>query len=273
MGAAAKTAVFGVIIGVLTAWTPVFGRAATPPARNAEPVFTPRPPPTPIVPTFRPEIPLQKGPPQKEPPQKNSPLRAAAPWPPPPSPLDAPDPQRPSLLTLPVDAPSPVDAPPLPAQITPPQIASPQIAPIQTHQTKPPVFASSTAPRTHSPPAANPAAKHDASPPAGRQTSRDFSEWEGACFLPEDLPEPLLTAPPGSRLRVLVDAFIRQEPSCAATIIDVLAAGEIVVAASDDKNGWRRARHPSYGTFWIGTKLLGAPQLEAPLTAAPMQQP
>lgn len=218
-------------------------------ATAAEPIFTPRPPPTALVPAGKNAGGADLPPPRA--PAPPAPVNAGT--------LGLPPVQPPPRITVaPPVLPSPV-APP-PTQTTPAKPALSPAPPIlkETLVRAAPTEKSRAAPVKSAAPVPVKTAKQPA--PDRRRPTADFSAWEKTCLLPEDLPPLKTPVKIGAAAQARVDVFIRSRPDCAASILDVLAMGE-TVQVEGKSAGWWRVRNRQWGSFWVGERLL-----------APMQQ-
>jgi hypothetical protein len=237
---------FKTVIGGLSLCMACFAATA------AEPTFTPRPPPTALVPAGKNAADL----PPPRAPTSPAPVNAGTLGLPPVSP-------SPRIIVAPPALPVPsASVSPAPAQTTPAQ-AKPAVlketlvraAPIDNLRAAP---VKGPAPVKPAEPAPIKTAKQS---PADRRTPvADFSSWEKNCLLPEDLPPLKTPVKIGAAAQARVDVFIRRRPSCRASILDVLATGE-TVQVEGRSDGWWRVRNRRWGSFWVGERLL-----------APMQQ-
>jgi hypothetical protein len=231
---------FKSVIGGLSLYMACFAAVA------AEPTFTPRPPPTALVPAGKNGVAAALPPPRA--PTPPAPVNAGALGPP-----LAPPPQ---IIVAPPALPVPV--PLAPTQTTPAKLAlSPKPAVLKETVVRAAPIDNVRAAPVKEPPPVKPVKQ----PAADRRTpAADFSPWEKSCLLPEYLPPLKSPVKIGAEAQARVDVFIRLRPSCQASILDVLATGE-TVRVEGKSDGWWRVRNRRWGSFWVGERLL-----------APMQQ-
>jgi hypothetical protein len=230
-------------------------------ATAAEQTFTPRPPPTALIPAGKNAADL----PPPRAPASPGPVNAGTLG----SPPVLPSPRiivAPPALSAPVPPVSTQTTPAKPAPSPNPPILKETVvraAPIDNLRAAP-IDNVRAAPVKELPPVkrAEPAPVKTAKQPAAdrRTPVADFSSWEKNCLLPEDLPRLKTPVKIGARALARVDVFIRRRPDCAAAILDVLATGE-TVQVEGRSDGWWRVRNRRWGSFWVGERLL-----------APMQQ-
>jgi hypothetical protein len=251
---------FKTVIGGLSLCMACFAATA------AEPTFTPRPPPTALVPAGKNAADL----PPPRAPTSPAPVNVGTLGLPPVSP-------SPRIIVAPPPLPAPsASVSPAPAQPTPAQ-AKPALSPKpavlkETLVRAAPIDVVRAAPidNLRAAPVKGPAPVKPAEPapiktakqssPDRRTPVADFSAWEKNCLLPEDLPPLKAPVKIGAAAQARVDVFIRSRPDCAAAILDVLATGE-AVQVEGRSGGWWRVRNRRWGSFWVGERLL-----------APMQQ-
>jgi hypothetical protein len=234
---------FKSVIGGLSLYMACFAAVA------AEPTFTPRPPPTALVPAGKNGVAADLPPPRA--PTPPAPVNAGALGLPPALP-------PPQIIVAPPALPAPL--PPAPTQTTPAQ-AKPALSP-KPVVLKETVVRAAPIDNVRAAPVKEPARVKPAKQPAAdrRTPVADFSPWEKSCLLPEDLPPLKSPVKIGAEAQARVDVFIRRRPSCRASILDVLATGE-TVRVEGKSDGWWRVRNRRWGSFWVGERLL-----------APMQQ-